>query len=262
MNDSTQSRLVTFNLFTREEWQEQFSPTTVYAAPYGLQYIAFDTTATGFIYSPAEELAPLTTLDRFNNVEAIQIDAYSGDVYLVQNNQCNLWDPPESIPYEYTWTSKEFDLAEPVNFGAFRIKFDANPVQVSSVSLTKYEAFNAARIAKPLNPINGCAINGVRKMTIAASVSVDPQNHGGAIAGSPLYNISALTTPAVAITFTAYARDLDSDWVAQYTNTITDEGIYKLPAGFKSDVWQFEFIGNTNVYSFAIAGNANELRKV
>lgn len=257
MNDSTQSTLVTEQLFTREEWQLQFSPTTVYAVPYGMQYIAFDTTATGFIFSPNETNAPLTTLDRFSNVAAIQIDAYSGDVYLVQANQVRLWDPPASLPYTYTWLSKQFDLPKPVNFGAFKLKFAANPYQINPNQLQDYITFNNGRISKPLNPLNWAAINAARNTPVSGSVLVQIKNPLG---GSPLFNIGALTNQPAAVAVTVYARDTDSDWVAQYTNTITTERTYRLPAGFKSDVWQVQFIGNTNVYSWAMAETAKELQ--
>lgn len=264
MNDSTQSVLTTLPLFTREEWQDFFSPTTVYAVPYGMQYIAFDTTSTGFIYSPAEQLAPLTTLDRFSNVAAVQQDAYSGDVYLVQKNQINLWDPPASTPYTYTWLSKEFDQPKPVNFGAFRLKFNANPINISAADIVQYTNFNNARLpyttadgVAGLNPLNWAALNTARQVPIAGNVLPQIKNPLG---GSPDYNISYLLNPPAAVNITVYARDLNSTWVAQYTNTISNERTQRLPAGFKSDVWQIRLIGNTDIYSFSMAGTPKELQ--
>jgi hypothetical protein len=257
-NDSTSSQLVTQQLFTREEWQELFSPTTVNAAPYGLQYIAFDTTAEGFIFSPAEQLAPLSSLDRFTNVTTIQTDAYSGDVYLVQNNQVRLWDPPGALPYSFTWISKEFDLPDPVNFGVIRVKFVANPQNIQLSQLADYTTFNAGRIAKPLNPYNWCSFNGTR--TVPVTGYTQPQIKQP-IGGSPLFNINGLQNTPSAVTVTIYARDLDSNWNVQYQQTITDERIHKLPAGYKSDCWQVELVGNNNVYSVTLAENGLELKK-
>jgi hypothetical protein len=251
--------LVTENLFTREEWQLQFSPTTVNAVPYGIQYIAFDTTATGFIFSPLDPSSPLTTLDRFSNVQTIQNDSYSGDVYIVQNNQVRLWDPPQSSPYTYTWISKEFDIPQPVNFGAYRLKFVANPVQIQTSQLGDYTTFNAGRITKlPLSCINSYAINGVRKAAVSGSYLPQIRNP---IAGSPLYNLAGFLSPSSSVAITVYARDLNSTWNAQYTFTCNDERPHKLPAGFKSDCWQVKLIGSSNVYSFVMAETAKELAK-
>lgn len=255
--------LITEQLFTREEWQNYFSPTNVQAVPYGIQYVAFDSTATGFIFTPMEqETAPLTTLDYFNGVQAIQIDAYSGDVYLIQANQVRLWDPPESTPYTYTWRSKEFDLPKPVNFGAFRLKFQGGGYQIPADLLADYTAFNTARFAEPpLNPINGCAINGVRTAVITGQGAILPQNRNP-INGSGLWNLAALENLTGAVVVNIYARDENQNWNLQFTWTVTNERIYRLPAGFKSDGWQFEFIGNIPVYSFAIAETATELKQV
>lgn len=262
MNDGTQSQLVTQQLFTREEWQNQFSPTTVNAVPYGMQYIAFDTSAQGFIFSPNESNAPLTTLDRFTNVATVQIDSYSGDVYLVQQNQTRLWDPPASIPYTYTWTSKQFDLPKPVNMGAFRLKFNGNSVQISSSQLADYTTFNNARIAHPLNPINGSAINGVRPYNVVTLAdppgSVLPQIKNP-VGGSALFPIGALQNQGTGVIVQMFARDLAQNWNMQYSNTITTEKAYRLPQGYKSDGYYFSFIGNTNVYSFSVAETPKEL---
>lgn len=359
------TQLATANLFTREEWQTQFSPTTVQAVPYGMQVIAFDTSANGFIFSPVDPNSPLTTLDRFSNVAAIQIDSYSGDVYLVQGPQVRLWDPPASIPYSYTWVSKQFDLPNPVNFGAIRIKFNATPITVSPTQLADYTAFNAGRINRPLNTTNLAVINGVRVETTLAvpvqsalatasggslaantyyyvvtatntfgeTIASNEQNiatgasgkntvtwaavpgatgykiyrgtgtgaenvfysvgavttfldTGGAstagtppatntallsnyagaqirnpVGGSPLFPISSFTTGLAAVQVDVYARNNQSQWIDRYSRSITTEGTYRLPAGFKSDAWQISLIGNTNVYSVTLAETPKELKK-
>ena len=257
LHTGASTQLVSYQSFTREEWQNFFSPTTVYAVPYGLQYIAFDTPNSGFIFSPAETLAPLTTLDRFSNVAAVQIDQYSGDVYLLSNNQALLWDPPASIPYSYTWVSKEFDLPKPVNFGAFRVKFAANPVQLDPTQIATYTTFNAGRILKPLNCLNLAPLNGVRVETVAGYVGPQIKSPVG---GSPLFPLNALLSVTPTVTVNVLARDLGSKWNTVYSFPITTEQTFRLPTGFKSDGWQVELIGNSAIYSFTMAETAKELQ--
>ena len=251
-----ETSLATAELFSREEWQLYFSPTTVLAVPYGLQYIAFQTSATGFIFSPSEGLAPLTTLDRFSQISMIQQDSYSGDVYIIQNNQVRLWDPPGSIPYTYTWQSKEFDLPKPVNMGAFRLKFQGTTTTVSAALLGDYTTFNNGRIAKPLNSLNLAPINGVRVLTVSGYTQPQIKEPLG---GSPLFNISSLLSGSGGILVDIFARDLSQQWVNVWSYTVNSEGTYRLPAGLKSDGWYVRFIGNVNVYSFAMAETAKEL---
>lgn len=254
------TQLVSRDLFTREEWQLFFSPTTVQAVPYGVQYIAFDSTATGFIFSPAETNAPLTTLDRFVDVQTIQIDSYSGDVYIVQGNQVRLWDPPTSTPYSYTWTSKEFDLPKPVNFGAMRLKFNGGVITIPIQFLGDYTAYNTARYAiKPLAPYNSFAYNSARKVPLGTSI--DPQNRGP-LNGSSLYNVGSLVNPHVAIQVNVYARDLLQEWNQVFSWSVNSERVYRLPAGLKSDGWQIQLVGNAPVYSIALAETGKELEEV
>ncbi len=258
------TNIVTYPLFTREEWQTDFSPTTVQAVPYGLQYVAFDTTATGFIFSPSETLAPLTTLDRFSNVSAIQIDVYSGDAYLMQAGQARLWDPPESTPYEYTWLSKEFDLPKPVNFGAFKLKFAGGGYQIPPDLLTDYTLYNEQRIAFPLNTINGPPINGVRTWNcpITGQAAIVPQIKCP-IGGSELFGLETLENVNGAVQVTIFARTPGTQiWNTVMTVSVVNELTYRMPAGFKADGWQVQLIGNVPVYSFAMAETGKELMQV
>jgi hypothetical protein len=249
-------QLVTKDLFTREEWQNQFSPTQVYASSYGTQYIAFDTTSAGFIFSPAEELAPLTTLDRFSNVTALQQDKYTGDVFMITGNQVRLWDPPSSTPYTYTWTSKEFQLKKPESMGAFSLKYNIGTTNISISLLGDYTTFNAGRILKPLSCVNLEAINGVRTETVTGYVGPQIKQPVG---GSPLFNISQYSTVGAAVQANVFSRDFNGNWVQTFSYTITDEKPYRMPAYFKSDLWQIQLIGNADVYSVSIAGTGKEL---
>lgn len=256
--------LVTRQLFTREEWQDYFSPTTVYGVCYGVEYIAFDTTATGFIFSPSDPSTPLTQLDRFSNVTAIQQDPYSGDVYIVQNNQVRLWDPPTSIPYFYTWVSKEIEVPKPLNFAAFRLKFNSGTVQIASSELTDYTTYNGRRILSQLAPLNSAPVNGIRTLEYPAfsisGYSPPPEIHCP-IGGSPLYVLGDYSNIQNGVVVTAKARGLDANWYTVFSWTVLTERTYRLPSGFKSDLWQFEFVGNTPIYSFTVAETAKELEK-
>ena len=251
--------LRTSDLFTREEWYGRYNPAGIKAVQYGMQYIAFDRPDSGFIFSPAERLAPLSELDRFNGVEMIQIDQYSGDVYVIRGKRVLEWDPLDTVPYEYQWKSKVFDFPRPVNFGALRIKFRSVTQDIDEDSVAEYITFNTARIATQLNTINSAPIGGVRRITLAGWP--EAQNKSP-VAGSPLYGIPSLLTLNPTVTIRVSARNVSSEMETIAEFTASDEGVYRLPSGFKSEVWQVEMIGNTDVYSFALAETAKELAQV
>lgn len=267
LNTGGWTQLVTRSLFTFQEWQEYFSPTTINAVPYGVEYVAFDTTATGFVFSPIDNTEPLAQLDAFSNVTTIQQDVYSGQAYLVTNNQVQLWDPLNTTPLAYTWQSKQFDLPNPVNFGAMRLKFNSGVMAISPENLALYTQYNTERFTTgQLNPINGSVINGVRKISYptgpVAGYSPPPEIHT-AIGGSSLYDLAQLENVTAGATVTIQARDLiTSAWITVFQGLLTTERIYRLPAGIKSDGWQVTIVGNTSVYSFAMAQNATELKQL
>lgn len=253
-------QLATRQLMTREEWSNRYNEAGIKAAPHGLQYIAFDTPQTGFIFAPDESLAPLSDLDRFHDVNGIQVDPYTGDVYLIQGNVIGLWNPPNTTPYSYQWRSKIFDLPKPVNFGALQVKFRGSAeLSEDEVSVDQYEAFNLARIESPLNCVNLAAVNAVKKVTVPGWIQ--PQNKTP-VGGSPLYQIAALVGIEPSVTVRVWARFPDQTMQVVFETTVTDEGEWRLPADFMSDVWQVELVSNTNVFSFAMAETGKELANV
>lgn len=250
--------LVTNRLFTREEWYLRYNPGGVKAVPYGMQYVAFNKTDSGFIFAPAEQLAPLSDLDRFDSVDGIQVDQYSGDIYLVRKKQIALWDQPDTIPYYYTWRSKMFTFSKPLNFGAMKVSFRNVTTEIDAEQVARYVIFNTARINYPLNCVNLAPVNGVRVEEIDGWL--EAQNKTPA-AGSPLFNTGDLMRIVPTVQIRMWARNKESEMELVYTQTVADEEVYRLPTGFKSDVWQFELVGNTDVYSIAFAETAKGLEQ-
>lgn len=252
-------QLATRQLLTREEWNAGYTAKDIKAAPYGLQYIAFDSASTGFIFSPAEGQSPLTNVDQFASVTGVQVDQYTGEVYLIKGNLIGVWNTPGTLPLTYQWRSKVFDLPSPVNFGALQVKFRNVAEETDQASIQQYADYNTARIAFPLNCVNLAAVNAVRVETIPTWTG--PQNKTPT-GGSPLYDLAALQTIIPAVVVRVWARDSNTVMQEVFSYTVMDEGVYRLPPDFMSDVWQFEIISNTDVYSFAIAETARELGKV
>jgi hypothetical protein len=180
-------------------------------------------------------------------------------VYLLRKNQIAIWDPPDTIPYYYTWQSKVMDFPKPINFGALRIKFRNVETELDPTVIEQYTIFNVGRILSPLNSVNLAVVNGVREETIAGWFEAQNKNPAG---GSPLFRTSGLLNIASSVQIRMWARSKDSNMELVYTQTVEDEDVYRLPTGFKSDVWQFELVGNTDVYSIAFAETAKELQSV
>jgi hypothetical protein len=251
--NSPAPQIVTQDLLTKEEWLRRYNPKEIFAASYGMQYIAFNGPSFGFIFNPTEPASRLVELDRFNHVEGIETDRYNGTVFLIYEDRVWEWDPESSERLYWRWKSKEFHLPKPLNFGALKIKFNDEDEDVTADILTYYLPYNTARFAVgPLNTLGGHALCGVQSKGQVPSWT-EPENRMP-LGGSPLYPIAQLTIQTSAVRFTMYAN---SEIV--FDRIVTDQDMVRLPSGFKRDVYQFEMVSNTEVYSVSIAQTGKEL---
>lgn len=251
-------RVLTSSILTIEEWSN-YSPSTLKGAQYGTQYIGFYTSQKGVAFAPGEPFGVFSEIDNLENVDNVLTDHTTGECWLLRQNRVEQWEPPTGVPLFYRWLSKEFDFPEPVNFGALMVKMrDTDPAtQIAYVALLS--AFNALRIVYSLNELNTCELNGVHVPDIGNSpVGVDTiPGYNNPIGGSPLYLVPGYEDALTSMTLIVYA---DGRNIASYTPL--NNTMYRIPSGFKAHTWQFELIGNSTVYSLAVAETAKGLRAV
>jgi hypothetical protein len=254
--NSPTPQVVTQDLLTKEEWTRRYNPKDIYATSYGMQYIAFNQPSFGFIFNPTEPASRLVELDRFDHVEGIDTDRYDGTVYLIYDDRVWEWDPEGSERLYWRWKSKKFHLPKPLNFGALKIKFNDEDEDVSADVLAYYKPYNDARFAAgPLNTINGHVIDGVEGAGQVAGWT-EPENMFP-IGGDSLYPLNFMLTQGSSVRFIMYANDeIVFDTIVQNQNMV------RLPAGFKRDVYQFEMISASEVFSASIAETGKELAKL
>ena len=110
-----------------------------------------------------------------------------------------------------------------------------------------------------LNTINGAALGGspAQARDLVASWT-DPETRQP-LGGSLLYPEATLSFQTLAVRIQVKVGPLGE---VKYDKVIYDEGIYRLPTGFKSDLWQFNFYGNTDLYSAQIATTPRSLKEV
>ncbi len=254
--NSASPQIITQDLLTKEEWLRRYNPSDIYAASYGMQYIAFNQPSFGFIFNPTEPATKLVELDRFNHVEGIETDRYNGTVYLIYSDRVWEWDPESSERIYWRWKSKEYHLPKPVNFGALKIKFDDSDDDVSADIIEYYRPYNQDRFAVgSLNTLNGHALCGVEREGQVPGWT-EPENRMP-LGGSPLYPLNFMGLQISAVRFIMYA-----DGEVVFDTIVSDQNMVRMPSGFKRDVYQFEMISNTNVFSASIASTGKELAKL
>lgn len=256
--NNTGLQIITKDILTKQEW-DLFSPRTLFAAQLGVQYLAFSDSDTGFVYDPSEEAQPLVTFDAFMEVNGIETDPYDGTVTLVAMDRAWEWDPPGGEPIPWRWRSKEFRLPKPANMGIAKLHFNTDTIFVGDSIDALFGAYNTARFVAGLPQLG----------TLAGHALCGPTQGGGQVSsttvdetrmplgGSPLFPIDFFSSIVPSIRLIVYAA---GDVV--FDQVIYDENQFRLPAGFKVDVWQFEMVGNTQLYLLETAGTAKELAQV
>lgn len=108
-----------------------------------------------------------------------------------------------------------------------------------------------------LNTLNGGTLGGNPAQSAGLVGSPPFPETRQPLGGSLLYPLTFLALLVLSIRFVVKIRDktvLDA--------IVNSEQIIRLPMGFKSDIWQFELIGNTEVYSIQIAETPNGLADI
>ncbi len=246
-------------MITKDEWLNRYSPTTLKAAQYEDAYIGFYSENKGLIIDPQDANESFIELDAFERIDMIQTDEQTGEVYVIRGGVVYLWDDVQSERVGYRWRSKDFYFRRPCNMGAAIVDMesvDDVTADVTAIVLAA-RAFNAERIQYPLCPIGSSTFGGsIKPPMLPPPHDADPQNRN-AIGGSPLIDTGQILTRNSDVQFNVYA-----DGVLVFTNQILDNKMFKLPTGFKKDIWTFEVVGRRTIYSINVAETAKGLGDV
>lgn len=232
----------------------------------------------------------------------LQTDLFSGAAWMVKDNVVYEWNPAFGIVQPFTWRSKEFVTPKPINFGAMAVEANVTYIPLGEGGFPppgggvppevgeEYQEFNDIRYNYPLNPLNFAALNMVRKIdTLHDFDGTYPvlTEHSQPHHESPLYRTGDIFAepdpPPVLIAGLGddiSATDEESQEVAdpilggslyvkvygdnilRWEGQIIDQEMYRLPSGYKSRRWQFEFIGTVQLKSFKIAETGKELSQI
>ena len=229
--------------FSRTEWEPLAPETMVAATAQGRVSVRWMGEAGDkgvMVFSPAEAGLGLTLLSACP--DELYADPRNGKLYLVDADGIHLFDAGIGARIEFSWKSKEYHLASPVNFGAAKVDF------VSEMSQADFDAVQAAyEAAVAANEALVAGYAGVGGINARAI-------NGGLVNGS---NIRDIAPPdAAGLTFTLYC-----DGAAVFSRTlVADQSAFKLPAGFKAENIAVGLTGSVRVKSVKLAETMQGLK--
>ncbi len=111
--------------------------------------------------------------------------------------------------------------------------------------------------ASRLNTLNGAPLGGSPAQSIGLVPTWLKPETRQPLGASLLYPIAFLNFQTLAVRLIIHIRD-----EIIFDAVIGTEAIIRLPTGFKSDIWQFEMTGNTELFSLHIAETPKQLAAV
>jgi hypothetical protein len=280
---------VTQNIVGREVWQRDYLSFISDSVVFDGQYIAVGESGDGFIFGALGDQPYITKLINFSTVQSVWVDSYTGQVHLLMGNDVYEWDSPLAGFMSSRWVSKEFQYQRPINLGALMISFnDVAEVQdpfttpvlriTESGDLRITENANERVLEQVLtltssiptggpwpeytsiigyNQINGKTIN------VDPLDGEDPPGNSYPTKAWPYWYGIVEENPELALTDDAKCEvSVYASGKLIWQSVVKDGVIYRLPSGFKSEIWQFVVATNVPVFNLQVAETSKELAVV
>jgi len=236
--------ITTRDLFSPDVWEGMGPSSTVCRSANGQLYILYSPVGgvqTELLRIDSLERGVAVTLEADANM--LYIDPMSSGVFFVKKEVYQL-DALYGSRAPYVWRSKEIEFQRPCNLGAGLIEWVGT---MSPTELAAAYALQAAQIASNQVIINsGVSVGALNQ----ANFNVDPIN--GA------FGVAPIPSPAADLVYTL----LDKDTQPIVSVNVEPGKMFRLPAGYKTDVVTHQLQGNVQVRYLKMAETPTDLRSL
>jgi hypothetical protein len=224
---------VTAKLYREEEWRSLNPETFVSGFADGQYFARYRTNNTAFIwvFDTAESDGAVRVAQDATHLLRNEID---GALYLALENKVYRWDSDVTTRYTSDWVSAEMQLGRPTNFSVAQVHgaFGAIlPPDTTDLLFNKSIIADVDLVSGALNAdsILAVEINGSNLRLYTAEVEAKAQ-------------------------FSLYA-----DGQLVFTTDVSSSEPFRLPAGFRKEVYQVGFTTSVPIYSVTISESVAEL---
>lgn len=243
--------IATKDLFTRTEWANWY-PSTFVAKFFDGRYFANftrpDTSLGSFVFQNMSDRVPL-----FVDMNIVWTAAYSdmntGFFYYVYNNVLYQWDEATMGYSTMEWWSREYTFDKPVNFGAAKLEATFVDDGGSGV-LASIQSGNASLVAAMGNPQSPGYSAGDAVLGYMGDTEVGAEEIA-------MDGLSTYAGTVQAVQFTLYANG-----VQKFTKSVTNNRVFRLPVGFKSDKQSVKVSGPVRIHAILMAETPQALERI
>lgn len=254
---------ITREVIGRDQWQKDYAANINAAASFDSQYVSHSAIGTGFVFDPRGLQSGIIGIVNYPIVRNIWTDPYTGQAHLMIDNGVYEWSNEDQPLLAASWLSKEFQFPRPMNFGAFIVNIDPRYTLIDAPTTIIDESTQPVGDPWPeessiinYNQINGVEVNGAPAWgaTPPDNPSHDPWPYWyGVASGSADYDLPDGGVCEIII----FASG------AIVWRGIVESGVmYRLPSGFKADLWQVQIKSRVPVMNVQIAETPKELARV
>lgn len=236
--DLAGATLFTSGLFTPEGWNS-LGPATMISAFDGSRLLV-STTSNKRVYVLDASSGGGQMVTVAQAMDGARADAVTGDLYFAFGKAVYRFDSFDTAPMVMDWWSHEYQIAKPDNMGAAKVEVDAVYSAEAQAALQvergEVSAANATIMASPLGGRGAFALRAICRTRIAGSI------------------LSVLPDPSVMVSFSLYVGEK-----LVYAATVPTEKVFRLPGGYRSDVFSVRVQGNTQIRSVVIGDTPKAL---
>lgn len=233
--------LLTENFFTKDEWDAYNPLSIITALAYGRIYLSYTRTdnSKAMIIMDGEILTSADVV-----AYELYTDEASGELYITDEDGIKIWDSLNSYPLIASYQSKDFVSPMPVNIGAAKIDFDA------AINTDDQEI-----LQETIDAI--IASNAIILSSGNAHGSLNSKRYNNQTVNSSDILETPDLPPSNLITFILRRND---EIVA--TRTISNKNVFRLPAGYKDDVFSVQVISQTTIREIRFAETPEALKDI
>ena len=241
-----------------DTWDTAFDPSSIKGTYYNDKYFASHSTGS-FIFERDDKIGGFfVTINELYN--ATWLDPLDDKLYYVPDASGNIYefDPQSGATATGEWKSKVVVTKDYINLGAARIIGDFPVSAEENAIITAYNATiptnNAVTwaVSEQIGGINGPTdyMDGAVAVTNNGEVNTMPINGDAML----LQRRSIPSANAVTV-------QLWQDKTLVYTGSVTDDSIFRLPSGYKSDTFEISVSGAARIRAIHLGETPDGLRK-